>query len=378
MKALLLRVLASMVVAISPTLAFAQTSTSPPGNSGGVGDTNAIVVPLQIGGDVTLMRNGPFGAAVAGVNVTGYFGASGTAGHPPAPPIPPGPPTVPIVDFQTLEAQLIQTRAAHCLTIADAAPCDNPTIPPGAFNVVSTDVSIAWLVDRAVQAAWKDIPLPGIVMAANPPEGLAQMASWFWVDRNTYGGQAFSEPVHMPVPWTLDYDTLVHHHDTLSAPCPGDPSQTCTTSRDWDETVHTHQDHMDMVDVTVTLSPAQYAWDFGDDDAGPWRQTSHASFPDNAGIGTPYIDPYHASTVTHKYSESSLKDFAAGGFLVRLTATWSASAHVQASRDGAVVQSETRTLQPRVGVYQQRYQVRESWPVSISVSRDMSATGVAP
>jgi hypothetical protein len=215
-------------------------------------------------------------------------------------------------------------------------------------------------------------------MDANPPEGLAQMDSWFWVDRNTYGGQPFAEGVHMPVPWTLDFDTLVHRHDTSSGPCPADPSQTCTTSHDWDETVHTHQDHVDMVDVTVTLSPGQYAWDFGDDEGGPWRQTSHALFPDNAGIGTPYTDPYHASTVTHKYSESSLKQFGAGGFLVRLTATFSASAHIQASRDGAVVQSETRALEPRVGVYQQRYQVRESWPVSVSANRDMSAAGVDP
>ena len=133
-----------------------------------------------------------------------------------------------------------------------------------------------------------------------------------------------------------------------------------------------------MVDVTVTLSPAQYAWDFGDDVGGPWLQSSHVYFPDNAGIGTPYTDPYHASTVTHKYSESSLKEFAAGGFLIHLTATWSASAYIQASRDGAVVQSETRTLEPRVGVYQQRYQARESWPVSVSASRGVSATGVAP
>jgi hypothetical protein len=272
---------------------------------------------------------------------------------------------------------VIQTRAAHCLTIADAAPCDNPTVPAGAFNVVSTDVSIAWLVDRAVQAAWKDVPLPGIVMDANPPEGLAQLESWFWVDRNTYGGQVFSEPVHMPVPWTIDFDTLVHHHDTSSGPCPDDPTQTCTTSHDWDETVHTHQDHLDMVDVTVTLSPAQYTWDFGDDDDRR-QQSSHAYFGNNAGLGTPFTDAYHASSVAHTYSQSSLKLFDAGGFLVRLTATWSASAHIQASRDGVVVQSETRSLYPRVGQYEQRYQVRESWPVLRSAAQNYPATTSAP
>jgi hypothetical protein len=278
------------------------------------------------------------------------------------------------MDFQAFEAELIQTRAAHCLTIADVAPCDNPSVPPGVFNIVSTDVSIAWVVDRAVQAAWKDVPLPGIVMDANPPEGLAQLESWFWVDRNTYGGQAFSEPVHLPVPWTLDFDTLVHHHDTSNGPCPDDPSQTCTTSHDWDETIHTHQEHLDVVDVTVTLSPAQYAWDFGDDDGGPWLASSHASFGNNAGLGSPYTDPHQASTVAHKYSQSSLMLFDRGGFLVRLTTTWSASAHIQASRDGVVVQSETRSLGPRVGQYAQRYQVRESWPVLRTASRTVPTT----
>jgi hypothetical protein len=229
--------------------------------------------------------------------------------------------------------------------------------------VVSTEVSLSWVIDQAVQAAWKDIPLPGIVLQANPPEGLAQMDSWFWVDRTTYQGQTFSEQADVPVPWTLDWDTTLHHHDVSSGPCPTDPTQTCTSSRDWDETLHHHEDHLNVADVTLTLRPARYAWDFGDDDGGPLRASSHAAFGDISGLGVPYTDPFHASTVIHKYSQSSLNVFDAGGFGVRLTATWNASARVRATQDGAVVQDETRSLPPRVVVYEQRYQVRESQPV---------------
>ena len=105
-------------------------------------------------------------------------------------------------------AQLMRSRAGNCLTIADAAPCISPAVPPTAFNVVSSEVDLSWLIDQELQAAWKDVPIPGIVLQANPPEGLSQMDSWFWVDRRTYDGQRFWEPVHIPVPWTLDWDTL--------------------------------------------------------------------------------------------------------------------------------------------------------------------------
>ena len=43
-----------------------------------------------------------------------------------------------------------------------------------------------------------------------------------------------------------------------------------------------------------------------------------------------------------------------------------ASGHVRATRDGVVVQDQDVSLDPRVGRYEQRYQVRESQPVLIS------------
>jgi len=298
------------------------------------------------------------------VHVINFTNASGYRNNLPEPR---GPRRIPDDNLQALEDELIRSRAANCLTIADAAPCIAPNIPSGAFNVVSTEIDLGWVVSQALQAAWKDVPLPGIVMQANPPVGLAQMESWFWVDRRTYEGQVFWEPVHIPVPWTLDWDTLVHHREVSTGPCADDPTRQCTTFIEWDETVHHHEDHLDTVDVTVTLSPVQYAWDFGDDE-GDWRAASHLAYSNSAGLGLPYTDPFTASPVAHRYSRSSLDVFEHGGFLVRLTATWRVSAHVRVTRDEVAVQDENRSLQPRMGVYEQRYQVRESQPVLQSAS----------
>jgi len=359
-------ILVLSTVIASPLWAVAQTIPVPNGGSGNQGDTHSVVVPLAIGGKLTFNPNGAYAAQVQGVHVTGVFDAGEDSSGQHGRTIPPDPPSPTVGDLNGLQDSAQHWRASNCLTMADAAPCMPTTVPPGAFNVADTEVDLFQLSREALDATWKDAPLPGIVMKANPPKGLAQLESWFWVDRATYEGQMFSTQTHVPVPWTLDWDVLVHHHDSSTGPCANDPTQQCTTFNDWDETVHTHQDHLDGIDVTVTLSPAQYAWDFGDDENGPWRAVSHASFPDNSGLGTPFVDPFHRSTVAHKYSQSSLDVFDLGGFRVRLNATWSASGHVTATRDGAVVQDASVSLDPRVGRYEQRYQVRESQPILVS------------
>jgi hypothetical protein len=86
---------------------------------------------------------------------------------------------------------------------------------------------------------------------------------------------------------------------------------------------------MDVVDVTVTLTPARYQWAFGD--------TGLADFPDDRGIGLPYSPDLRccASQVAHNYLQSSLRVFDQGGFPVHLTATWTTSAHLHATRDRA-------------------------------------------
>src|SRR5690242_1531450 len=104
MKMRAIPIIVCMALIITPSVGRAQAG----GNSGNVGDTDPIIVPLSIGGDVQLNRNGNFGPSVPGVNVTGYFGASGTGTHNPGPPQPPSPPTVSTVDFQAFEAEIIQ------------------------------------------------------------------------------------------------------------------------------------------------------------------------------------------------------------------------------------------------------------------------------
>jgi len=356
----------SVVLVVGPANGAQAQAVPDPGGNNGKGGNGSIVVPLQIGGVETFNADGSFGPQVPSVQLGGFAGiwesGSGQRGGS----IPPDPPSISVSDLNALRDQAMRWRIANCLTQADAAPCMPTNIAPGAFNVVDTEVDLVQLTRGALDALWKDAPLPGIVMRANPPRGLTQMASWFWVDRTAYQGQAFSTQAEVPVPWTLDWDILVHHHDSSTGPCAADPTRQCTTFHDWDETVHHHQDHLDAIQASVTLSPARYAWDFGDDDGGPWRTVSHVAFPDISGLGLPFTDPYHASTVTHKYSQSSLDVFDLGGFLVRLTATWSASGHVRATRDGVVVQDQDVSLDPRAGRYEQRYQVRESQPVLIS------------
>ena len=46
----------------------------------------------------------------------------------------------------------------------------------------TAEVELVQLTRDALDAIWKDAPLPGIVMRANPSEGglNAKMASWFW------------------------------------------------------------------------------------------------------------------------------------------------------------------------------------------------------
>jgi hypothetical protein len=135
------------------------------------------------------------------------------------------------------------------------------------------------------------------------------------------------------------------------------PGSTCTSTARTAE--HHHEAHLDVVTVTVTLTPTDYSWSFGDEGG--------ADFKDIAGIGLPYSTDLRCcrSWVEHNYLQSSFRLFYVGGFAVHLTATWTASAAVQATRDGAGVLNETLALPVRTGDYDLRYQVRESQPVIV-------------
>ena len=265
----------------------------------------------------------------------------------------------------TLTDELV-FNARFCLTLA-GLQCEPGTPPAGAFNYVNTRVDIRWLAEQAALDTQRDILLPGMVLQSNPPQGLVNLPTYFWVDRATYGGQTYFQQVVLPDPWTVDWDYWVTH--TVTGPCPpgNDPSATCTTTTRSQE--HHHEDHLDVVNIILTLTPAHYRWTFGDEGRADLAriEAAPAEFSSGDGLGVPYSPDLHccASLVQHNYRQSSFGVFDQGGFPVHLEATWTATARVRATRDGAVVLDETRALQNRVGNYDMRHQVRESQPVLV-------------
>jgi hypothetical protein len=335
------------------------------GTGGPRGDRgNLVAVPLPNSGSVIFNPNGTI--AVTSPALVNQGSASANAGDGGRSASPVGPPLPSIApSLFTLTDELV-LNARFCLTLA-GLQCEPGTPPAGAFNYVNTRVDIRWLAEQAALDTQHDILLPGMVLQSNPPQGLVNLPTYFWVDRATYGGQTYFQQVVLPDPWTVDWDYWVTH--TVSGPCPpgGDPTATCTTTTRSQE--HHHEDHLDVVNVILTLTPAHYRWTFGDEGRADLARTEAgpAEFSSLDGLGVPYSPEVHccASLVQHNYRQSSFGLFNQGGFPVHLEATWTATAMVRATRDGAVVLDETRALQNRVGNYDMRHQVRESQPVLV-------------
>jgi len=273
------------------------------------------------------------------------------------------------IDLEALDAAIRTSNASRCLTQMGFQCEPAPPSLRGRLNERSTRVQATWLAQRVAQELLGDVLLPGIVIQANPNPGIVNVDTWFWVEPGTYAGQLVSDGAAMPVPWTLFWDEIVHHHDAVTGPCPGDPSQSCVLSfHDWDETIIQQESHVDVIEVAVSLAPAQYAWDFGDDhpELGDFRLDSRAAFPDRGGLGQAFADPYHESSVLHNYRQSSLDVFNQGGFPIQLTVTWSAIGSWHLASDVGDNSSGSVNLDPRVGIYTMRHQVRESQPVIVT------------
>ncbi len=351
---------AVLLIAFSLTTTALGQSAAP--SCGGGGD----VLHLPGGAIFTLNPGGCVNGHVPGFELGGGASGSGSSGgrNPPSPP-PPGSSQLPQpVDLIALDIAIRQSNASRCLTQMGFL-CEPAPAAPGRLNERSTRIDVNWLVSQLGQDVVGDASLPDIQLRANPDPGITGIPTWFWVDPASYSGQQFSYTVAMPVQWTEYWDTIEHHHDVSSGPCSDDPTQTCTTTHDWDELVHHQEEHSDDISVTVTFSPAQFAWDFGDDTQN-WRPESHALFGDLKGMGQPYVDPHTPSPVAHNYSESSLKVFDQGGFPIHLSVTWSATATWHFTSDLGDNASGTRTFGERVGQYAVRHQVRESQPVIVA------------
>jgi hypothetical protein len=342
----------------------AQTVSTGDGPRGDRG--NLIAVPLPNSGSVIFNPNGTIAVTVPALVSQGSASAGAVDGTRSPAERPPADIAPSLSTF--LDEQLM--RARFCLTM-EGFLCEPSTPPSGAFNYVDTRVDVRWLAEQAALDTQRDILLPYMVLKSNPPEGLVNLPTYFWVDRATYGGQTYFQEVVLPTPWTVDWDYWVTH--TVSRPCPtaDDPNATCTTSTRSQE--HHHEDHLDVVNVILTLTPAHYRWTFGDEDRpSAFAHLSNsdegsADFSNGDGLGVPYSPDVTCcpSLVEHNYHQSSFSVFDQGGFPVHLEATWTATAMVRATRDGAVVLDETRALQNRVGNYEMRHQVRESQPVLV-------------
>ena len=351
-----------------PTAARAQSSPGPNGDVGTVGLGEPVIVRLPDGGTLTLNPNGSVKGVVPGFQVDGRSSGSSSGGSSNPGPSPLPNPVFQPVDLEALDAAIRFSNATRCLTQMGFLCAPVPPALGGRLNEHSTRADMNWLVNQIGHELDGDAPLPAIEVRANPDPGITGIPTWFWVDPATYGGQTFTTSASVPVGWTLYWDEIVHHHDVSSGPCSDDPSQQCTTTHDWDETVTHHEEHQDWITVTVEFSPAQFAWDFGDDQAA-WRDDSHASFDTLKGMGQPYINPHTPSPVAHNYRESSFKVFDQGGFPIRLSVTWSATATWHFTSDLGDNISGTRTFGARANQYTLRHQVRESQPVLVATSR---------
>jgi len=189
-----------------------------------------------------------------------------------------------------------------------AAPGTPPM--PGRLNVHSTRVDRVAVARRAVDNLWRGAPLPGIKLGINPDPGLTGLENWFWV--NNYRGEALVFPLHLDLPWTLYWQVQVWE---TSMQC---DDATCTT-RHAVTTSHL-EDHsanyIDTIDVSVTLTSAEFDWDFGDGRLG----SKPPAFDSITGLGRAYTDPYTPSPVAWTYQFDSRN--VVGGFPVTLQGRW--------------------------------------------------------
>jgi len=190
---------------------------------------------------------------------------------------------------------------------------------PGRLNVHSNRVDRVAVAQQAVQELWRDAPLPRIKLGINPDPGLVGMEHWFWIEN--YRAQPLIFPLHLDLPWTLSWQERVW---TISMEC-ADPGcltrQAVTTSRLEDHSA----DYVDTIDVSVTLTPADFEWDFGDGRPG----SNPAPYDPITGLGRAYTDPYTASPVYWTYEFDS-RHFV-GGFPVRLTGRWTGGYRIASS-----------------------------------------------
>lgn len=236
------------------------------------------------------------------------------------------------------------------------------TMPPapemspiaGRLNLHSTRVDRVAVARRAVDNLWRGAPLPNINLGINPDPGLVGIWHWFWV--KNYQGEPLVFPLHLELPWTLSWqERLV---DTFME-CDDDTCQTrhaVTTSHLEDHSTS----YVDTIDVSVTLTPAEFHWDFGDGARG-----SEQPFDPVTGLGRVYTDPYTESPVKWFYEFDS-RDFV-GGFPVTLRGRWTGTYRIESTSTFDGPYNESGTLGGnRDGTWQARHVVCQVQALNIA------------
>src|SRR5207253_10747907 len=91
-----------------------------------------------------------------------------------------------------------------------------------------------------------------------PGTGLVGLYHWFWVQN--YQGQPLVFTLHLELPWTLFWQEEV---TDITMEC--DDASCVTRHAQMSSHLEDHSaDYVDTVDVQITLTPAEFDWDYGD------------------------------------------------------------------------------------------------------------------
>ena len=192
------------------------------------------------------------------------------------------------------------------------------------------------------------VPPPAVRIGMNPQLGLVAVPTWFWVEG--YDGGTIGQAETVLEAHERCHLVVVHNPDgspTLAGDGRPQLRRECTVETS-------------TFEVEVQLWPKQVAWDFGDHT--PARQVTCGSQAlCGGGLGLPFVDSGHPSSVQHPYQWSSLGiNGVADAYTISLGINFGASFRV--SVDGAAP-GGWQTLPDRELQWSASHQVREAQAV---------------
>ncbi len=187
-------------------------------------------------------------------------------------------------------------------------------LPPNATAGLPCAGSVTVAADSLDPRAWAavmegQLPLPDLTIKMNPRLGLVRLPTWFWVDG--YDGGIRSNGGTIEVRRTECHSEAVRDGGGDAVLDGGGAPQTtnvCATKTD-------------ALMVEVRLFPTHYLWDFGD---GATQAVRCGGDPGSCrgGLGDPYQDATHPSSIAHPYTRSSLH--VGGAYTVTLAIAFAA------------------------------------------------------